>query len=66
MVSANTLFKRFDLEMQKQHPASYAARDEAAAAAGADNPPKASASGVPLWVWGVGAVVLAAVFWLSR
>ena len=63
---AEDFFKRFDMEMQKQHPASYAARDEAAAAAGADNPPKASASGVPLWVWGVGAVVLAAVIWLSR
>ncbi len=63
---AEDFFKRFDMEMQKQHPASYAARDAAAAASGADNPPKASASGVPLWVWGAGAVVLAAVIWLSR
>ena len=63
---AEDFFKRFDLEMQKQHPASYAARDAAAAASGAAAPAEASGGGVPLWVWGVGAVVLAAVFWLSR
>jgi hypothetical protein len=49
--------------MQKQHPASYAARD---AAAGAAPKAEASGAGVPIWAWGVGAVVLAAVIWLSR
>jgi len=63
---AEDFFKRFDLEMQKQHPASYAARDATAAAAGAPAPAEASGGGVPIWVWGVGAVVLAAVIWLSR
>ncbi|MEY3146764.1 MAG: hypothetical protein RL342_2435, partial [Pseudomonadota bacterium] len=60
---AEDFFKRFDLEMQKQHPASYAARD---AAAGAAPKAEASGAGVPIWVWGVGAVMLAAIIWLSR
>jgi carbon monoxide dehydrogenase subunit G len=67
---AEDFFKRFDLEMQKQHPESYAARDAAAGAAagaaGAADPAEASGAGVPIWAWGVGAVVLAAVIWLSR
>jgi hypothetical protein len=67
---AEDFFKRFDLEMQKQHPESYAARDAAAGAAagaaGAADPAEASGAGVPAWAWGVGAVVLAAAIWLSR
>jgi hypothetical protein len=63
---AEDFFKRFDLEMQKQHPDAYAARDAAAGAAVAAAPAEASGAGVPLWAWGVGAVVLAAVIWLSR
>jgi hypothetical protein len=63
---AEDFFKRFDLEMQKQHPESYAARDAAAGASVAAAPAEASGAGVPLWVWGVGAVVLVAIIWLSR
>jgi hypothetical protein len=63
---AEDFFKRFDLEMQKQHPDAYAARDAASGAAVAAAPAEASGAGVPLWAWGVGAVVLAAVIWLSR
>ena len=77
---AEDFFKRFDLEMQRQHPEAYAAQAERAAQleadatqaqAGASVAPGAPAvinvpaSAVPMWVWGVGAAVLAAAaFWL--
>ena len=77
---AEDFFKRFDLEMQHQHPEAYAAQAERAAQleadatqaqAGASVAPGAPAvinvpaSAVPMWVWGVGAAVLAAAaFWL--
>ena len=57
---AEDFFKRFDEEMQRRHPESYAAKivmgDVETAA------PKARS---PVWVWVVGAAVLAAVIWLG-
>lgn len=71
---AEDFFKRFDDEMQKQHPEAYAARDAAAAssaagAAGAADENAVTAAsvpaqaGVPHWVWAVGAGVLGVVAW---
>jgi uncharacterized protein len=75
---AEDFFKRFDQEMQRQHPEAYAKEAERAAqqaaaasdsspagvasATAATDPVQASppaASAVPLWVWGVGAAVVA-------
>jgi carbon monoxide dehydrogenase subunit G len=62
---AEDFFKRFDDEMQRQHPEAYAAQAEAAAnAAGGESASAAPAApatggGVPVWVWAAGAVVLA-------
>ncbi len=64
---AEDFFKRFDLEMQRQHPEAYAAQAQAGAsvAPGAPAVINVPASAVPMWVWGVGAAVLAAAaFWL--
>lgn len=65
---AEDFFKRFDEEMQKQHPEAYAARDAAAASAqgGAAvvTAPAPAGSGAPVWVWAVGAGVLGVVAWL--
>lgn len=72
---AEDFFKRFDEAMQKAHPQAYAARDAAAAGPGdasatAVSTPAAgepaSGGGMPSWVWIAGAVVLAALWWLSR
>ena len=61
---AEDFFKRFDAEMQRQYPQAYAEKVTAAAPAA---PPVAAPNAVPVWVWGAGAVVVAAVmFWLSR
>ncbi|UUZ72645.1 carbon monoxide dehydrogenase subunit G [Polaromonas sp. P1(28)-8] len=54
---AEDFFKRFDDEMQRQHPESYAAKMvmgdvDAEPAGGAHN------AGVPMWVWVGGAVVV--------
>jgi carbon monoxide dehydrogenase subunit G len=62
---AEDFFKRFDQEMQKQHPEGYAAQAAAGAVAAPAGAAAASA-GVPIWVWVVGAAALAAVIWLSR
>ena len=62
---AEDFFKRFDQEMQKQHPEAYAAQASADAAAAPAGATPASA-GVPVWVWVVGAAALAAVIWLAR
>ena len=63
---AEDFFKRFDQEMQRQHPESYAAKmvmgDVAAEpVSGAQN------AGIPVWVWVAGAAVLALalVMWLG-
>ena len=62
---AEDFFKRFDEEMQKQHPEAYAAQAQADAAAGVVVAPAAAPSGgllgLPLWVWIAGAVLLVAV-----
>ena len=61
---AEDFFKRFDEEMQRQHPESYAAKVvmgdvEAEPARRAQN------AGIPMWVWLAGAAVLALVIWLG-
>jgi len=78
---AEDFFKRFDLEMQKQHPEAYAARDAAEAAqtgsTSAVTAAKASdkavsvdstaIAGIPRWIWMVGATVALAVsYWLAN
>jgi len=66
---AEDFFKRFDEEMQRQHPEAYAAKAEAAAAAGLPPPvvEPASNAGMPAWVWVAGAVaVAAAAFFMLR
>lgn len=61
---AEDFFKRFDEEMQRQHPESYAAK---AVMGGVTEATGSGAGGVPAWVWVVGAVVVAAAaFWLLR
>ena len=77
---AEDFFKRFDLEMQTQHPEAYAARDAAAAASVEDATPALATStakaapvdstaiaGVPRWIWMLGAsVILAVSYWLAN
>ena len=74
---AEDFFKRFDLEMQKQHPEAYAARDAAEAAqtesTTAVTPAKAAPvdstaiAGIPRWAWMLGAsVILAVSYWLAN
>ncbi len=78
---AEDFFKRFDLEMQKQHPEAYAARDAAEAAqtgpatavTATKSSDKAAAvdstaiAGVPRWIWMLGAsVILAVSYWLAN
>lgn len=74
---AEDFFKRFDLEMQTQHPEAYAARDAASAAAAASAEASNSAmtktaakaepvdstaiAGVPRWIWMLGASAILAV-----
>ena len=62
---AEDFFKRFDHEMQRQHPDSYAAKmvmgdvnDQASA--GTAKP------AIPIWVWLVGVAVLGLAIWLGR
>jgi carbon monoxide dehydrogenase subunit G len=60
---AEDFFKRFDAQMQRLHPAPVAAAQSApAASATASTAP--ARSGVPPWVWVVGAVVLIGVAWM--
>jgi carbon monoxide dehydrogenase subunit G len=73
---AEDFFKRFDDEMQRQHPQAYEAAAAAAAASAAtpasaetqSGPDSAAAGGgVPAWAWAVGAAVVAiAAWWLLR
>jgi hypothetical protein len=65
---AEDFFKRFDAEMQRLHPESYAAKmvmgdveGDAPAAAS----PQPAMPAIPVWVWAVGAVVLAAAVWFG-
>jgi carbon monoxide dehydrogenase subunit G len=66
---AEDFFKRFEGELQKRHPAPAPAPEagapEATAAVAAG--PRGAASGVPAWMWALGAVVVVgAIFWLAR
>jgi uncharacterized protein len=61
---AEDFFKRFDHEMQRQHPESYAAK-VVAGNAPAEPASGVQTSGVPVWVWiGAAAVLIALVAWL--
>ena len=64
---AEDFFKRFDEEMQLQHPDSYAAK-MVMGEIETDTPPVAASAkaAIPLWVWVVGAAVLVATVWLGR
>ncbi|MFC5521570.1 SRPBCC family protein [Polaromonas jejuensis] len=61
---AEDFFKRFDEEMQRQHPESYAAK---MVKGEVETEPEAGArsQGVPMWVWIAGAAALALVVWLA-
>jgi len=59
---AEDFFRRFDEEMQRQHPASYAAKVEAVTASGAV--PVTSKAGIPTWAWVAGVVLAAVVAYL--
>jgi carbon monoxide dehydrogenase subunit G len=64
---AEDFFKRFDEEMQRLHPESYAAK-MVMGEVEADTPvPVAAAakSGIPMWVWVAGAAALAVAVWLG-
>ncbi|HQS31064.1 carbon monoxide dehydrogenase subunit G [Polaromonas sp.] len=60
---AEDFFRRFDEEMQRQHPESYAAKAEATAPSGAA-PATGAKGGIPAWVWGAGVVLAAVVAYL--
>ena len=63
---AEDFFKRFDLEMQRQHPDAYAAK-MVMGDVGTQPADLGARHTVPIWVWVVGAVVLAiAAFFLMR
>jgi carbon monoxide dehydrogenase subunit G len=62
---AEDFFKRFDAEMQRQYPESYAAKmvmGEIETGASAVAAPAKMA--IPLWVWAVGAAALGVAAWL--
>lgn len=60
---AEDFFKRFDEDMQREHPEAYAAKAEAdaVAAGGVVAPIEPAGAGVPGWVWVVGALAAVAV-----
>ena len=63
---AEDFFKRFDLEMQRQHPDAYAAK-MVMGDVGTQPADLGARQTVPIWVWVVGAVVLAiSAFFLMR
>jgi uncharacterized protein len=64
---AEDFFKRFDEEMQRLHPESYAAK-MVMGEVETDSPgaaPAAARAGIPLWVWVAGAAALAVAVWLG-
>lgn len=63
---AEDFFKRFDAEMQRQYPESYAAK-MVMGEIETETPSVAAPAktAIPLWVWMVGAVVLVAAVWLA-
>lgn len=66
---AEEFFRRFDEEMQRRHPQSYAAEAalaEAAPATGAAPAPAPQpAGGLPAWAWVAGGAVLLVLAWLA-
>lgn len=64
---AEDFFRRFDEEMQSRHPESYAAKIVMGDVAAEPLEPTAPRQpAVPVWVWIVGAVVLALAVWLAH
>lgn len=63
---AEDFFKRFDDEMQRQHPAAYAAAAAIPAVAPAQAAGTGSGGKIPAWAWVAGAVVVLAAIWLLR
>ncbi len=61
---AEDFFKRFDAEMQRQYPESYAAK-VVMGEVEAGPPAAAPKTTIPLWVWIAGAAVLALAAWLG-
>jgi hypothetical protein len=63
---AEDFFKRFDEEMQRLHPESYAAK-MVMGEVEADMPAGTGGKGgIPLWVWVAGAAALAIAVWLGN
>lgn len=61
---AEDFFKRFDEEMQRRHPESYAAK---MVMGDVTAEPAAAGPAIPVWVWTVGvAVLIAAAVWLAQ
>lgn len=60
---AEDFFKRFDEEMQRQHPESYAAK--MVMGEESPTPAKDGKAAIPVWVWVAGAAVLALAVWLG-
>jgi uncharacterized protein len=66
---AEDFFARFDGEMQRRHPAAYAAASDAGSAQAVPQPQTNSApgaAGIPKWVWVAGVAVLLVMVWLLR
>ncbi len=61
---AEDFFKRFDEEMERQHPESYAAK-MVMGDVGAEAQTRARWLGLPLWLWLLAAAVLALLAWLA-
>jgi carbon monoxide dehydrogenase subunit G len=59
---AEDFFKRFDDEMQRQHPESYAAK-MVMGEVNAEPESRARLLGLPLWLWVLAAAVLALLAW---
>jgi type VI protein secretion system component VasF len=65
---AEDFFKRFDAEMERQHPQAYAqAAADAAAIAGTDKATDGAGGSplqnIPWWAWAAGAAVVVALAW---
>ncbi|MGE0332182.1 MAG: CoxG family protein [Ramlibacter sp.] len=63
---AEDFFKRFDEEMQRQHPQAYAAAGALPPVAPAQAAGTGSGGKIPTWAWVAGAVVVLAAIWLLR
>ncbi|HEY3048924.1 MAG TPA: carbon monoxide dehydrogenase subunit G [Polaromonas sp.] len=61
---AEDFFKRFDEEMQRQHPDSYAAK-VVMGDVDAEPVSRAQNAGIPMWVYIAGAALVALVIWLG-